>query len=355
MGEVLRRQGRVDEAAASFGRAIACRPSPVVLAGLHRTRALLRATGPRLDASRQADALADLAEAIRFETDPALRAGDHVWRARIFFRANRPSEALAACDRALALAPRDPEAHRVRISALMELKRYDDVLVAADAYLEAGRPIVEIIEIRGLARVARKDHSGAVADFAHALELVPAADRAGRSRLLNERGWAYQYADAPRLALADFKSSLLLDPDQGEALGGRGLARILLGEWREAVADAEAAVRRTPGAGSTSDGARDQQVQALFNAARIHALAVEFAAQDVSRRGERAVTLYRRYRSRAIELLEAALAGTTDPARRAEILADPALRPLRLGPGRGPDNARILSSPARQPSSGGRS
>jgi tetratricopeptide (TPR) repeat protein len=354
MGEVLRRQGRVDEAAASFGRAIDCRQSPVVLAGLHRTRALLRATGPRLDASRQAEALADLAEAIRSEPDPALRAGDHVWRARIFFRASRPLEALGECDQAVKLVPRDTEAHRVRLSALMELKRYDEVLASADAYLATGRPIVEIVEIRGLARVARQDHAGAIADYTRALDLVPATDRDRRSRLLNERGWAYQYADAPRLALADFEESLRLEPRQGEAHGGRGLARIRLGRWREAVADAEAAIRQSKGAGSTSDEACDSEVQALFNAARIHALAVEFAAQEVRQRGERAVTLYRRYRNRASECLDAALARTPDPARRAEILADPALRPLGHGSSRGPDYPRIISIPGDRRSSGDR-
>ena len=35
----------------------------------------------------------------------------------------------------------------------------------------------------------------------------------------------------------------MLDPDQSDALNGRGLARIRLGQWRPAVADAEAAVR----------------------------------------------------------------------------------------------------------------
>jgi tetratricopeptide (TPR) repeat protein len=201
----------------------------------------------------------------------------------------------------------------------------------------------------------QNDHAGAIGDFSRALDLVPAADRARRSRLLNERGWAYQYAEAPLLALADFQESLRLEPEQAEAHGGRGLARILVGHWREAVDDAEAAVRHVQEAGGTaSDEARDLQVQALFNAARIHALAVEFAAREVSRQGERAVTLYRRHRSRAIELLHAALAGTPDSARRAEILADPALRRLRHGSTRSPDTSQVNSSPGRRTPSGGR-
>ena len=110
------------------------------------------------------------------------------------------------------------------------------------------------------------------------------------------------------------------------------------------MADAEAAVLHIPSAGAapTSEEARDIQVQALFNAARIHALAVEFAAREVSRQGERAVALYRSYRSRARELLQDVLERTPDPGRRAEILADPALRSLRLGPSGRPDLSRAL-------------
>ena len=214
----------------------------------------------------------------------------------------------------MALVPDDPEAHRVRISALMDLKRYDEVLASADAYLARGKPVAEILEIRGVAREARRDHAGAIADFHRALELSAGAEPDQRSRLLNRRGWAYHYADAPRLALADFEESLRLNPNQAEAYGGRGLARIRLGEWRLAVADAEAGLRQKPraGADATAEGDREPRIQSLFNAARIYAQAIEFAAQDVTRQGERAVVLYRKYRSRALELLEEALMQVPD-------------------------------------------
>jgi tetratricopeptide (TPR) repeat protein len=214
----------------------------------------------------------------------------------------------------------------------MELKRYDAVLASADAYLARGKPIAEILEIRGLALQAQKNYTAAIADFNRALDLTPGVEPAQRSRLLNRRGWGYQYADAPRLALADFEESLRLEPNQSGAYGGRGLARIRLGEWRPAVSDAEAGVRQARGASTGSAGADAgaAQVQALFNGARIYAQAVEFAARDVSRQGERAVTLYRRYHTRALDLLDEALQREPDPAHRAEILNDPALRPLRL-------------------------
>ena len=81
---------------------------------------------------------------------------------------------------------------------------------------------------------------------------------------------------------------------------------------------------------------RKAKAQALFNAARVYALAVEFAAQDVSRQGERAIALYRNYRSRALDLLDEALKYAPDQDDRDAILNDPALRSIRRGSSRSP-------------------
>ena len=96
------------------------------------------------------------------------------------------------------------------------------------------------------------------------------------------------------------------------------------------MADAEAAVRarrdRSRSAGEDDGGL---PLQAHFNAARIYAQAVEFAAAEVSRQGERAVSLYRAYRTRALDLLQQALK-ETPASDRARFLSDPTLKPLRL-------------------------
>src|SRR5262249_31663347 len=167
-------------------------------------------------------------------------------------------------DAALTLAPEDPEAHRVRVAALVDLKRYDEVLASSNAYLARGKPVAEILEIRGLARVKRRDYAGAIADYKAALELKPEAEPERRSRLSTLRGWAYHFADAPKLALPDFQESLRLEPDQSDAYGGRGLALIRLGQWRPAVSDAEAGIRHVQkSSGSlTAEEGRDLQVHA---------------------------------------------------------------------------------------------
>jgi eukaryotic-like serine/threonine-protein kinase len=335
LAQVYARQGRLEDAAASFGRAIDCRPEPIVLSGLYRSRALLHGFSD-LTADQRKVALRDLEDAIRHEPENAPKARDHVARARLFIGGGQPQEALAACELALALIPDDSEAHRMRISALMELKRYDEVLASADAYIARGEPSPVIFEIRGLAREVRKDFTAAISDFNGALELTPGASPEARTRLLNLRGWAYQFADAPRLALSDFAESLRLNPNQSDALGGRGLARIRLGDWRPAVTDVEAAVRLATAKPPQTVDERQARSQALFNAARVYALAVDFAAGDVSRQGERAIALYRSYRSRALGLLDEALKYAPDKEYRDTILSDRALRSLRRATSRAP-------------------
>jgi tetratricopeptide (TPR) repeat protein len=251
---------------------------------------------------------------------------------------------LAACDAALKLVADHPEAHALRVAALLELGRYDEVLGSCEANLARGKPTVGILEVRGLARVARNNYAGAVSDFSRALELRPGPDTATRTRLHNQRGWTYHFAGAPSLALADFEASLKLTPDQCDALGGRGLARIMLGLWQPAVEDADAVIRIVRTLPSATEQDRHIRSQSLFNSARIYAQAVEFAARTVYREGERAVALYRRYRIRALDLLKEALEHVPDRSRREEILSDPALKPLRLAPSRvpGPSLSRSM-------------
>jgi len=329
LGQLYQQADRLDEAAEELGRAIEWAQDSAARVALHRGRALIYANRRSLRPERRAAALADLDEAIRLNPENSeSKASDHVERARLLFGGGRFEEAIAACAAATAIVPDQPAAQQLRISSAMALKRYPEVLSMCNAFLARNQPTVEVLEIRGLARLARQNYSGAVDDYGQALGMQSARDPETRTRLLNKRGWAYHFADAPRLARDDFEASLKLDKNQSDALAGRGLARVRLGEWRPAIADAEASLRlaawASPAA-SDPEGAR----QAYFNAARIYAQAVEFAAAEVSRDGERAVALYRRYRARSLELLDRALQQVPDSARR-EFLDDPALKPLRL-------------------------
>ena len=330
LAQLYEKQGRLDESSRAFAQAIDRAPDPAVRVALHRSRALLHSARRDATPEQRAAALRDLEEAIRLERgDRSQTASDHVERARLLFAGGQPEAALEACAAAIKLVPAHAGAHQLRISALMALKRFDEVLGSCDIYLAREAPTVEVLEIRGLARVARRDLSGAIADYTRAIELRPDLEPAVKARLLNRRGWAHHFADATRLALDDFEASLKLVADQAEAHSGRGFARVRLGDWKPAVADADAAVRLL-GTMPTGEGAAEARLQVRFNAARIYAQATEFAAAGVGRQGERAVELYRAYRSRALDLLRQALDDVPAP-ERARLLSDPALRPLRLG------------------------
>ena len=327
LAQLQQRRGQLDLASAAFGQAIDRAPEQATKALIHRSRALLHTDRRDATSQQRAAAIHDLEAAIRLEPgDPNLKAGDHVECARLYFADGQHDKALAACGQALALVADLPSAHQLQISALMALKRYDEVVASCDAYLAREQPTIEVLEIRGLARVDRQNYSGAIADYTHAIELKTDLDPETKARLLDHRGWAYHLADAPRLALDDFVESLRLTGDHSEALAGRGLARIRLGDWRAAVADAEASVRL---AKMTSRAPFDPEAlrQAYLNAARIYAQAVEFAASDVSREGERAISRYRSYRSRSLDLLQQVLKQLPE-SDRAKLLSDPALRPL---------------------------
>jgi serine/threonine protein kinase/tetratricopeptide (TPR) repeat protein len=329
LAQLYQRDGLRDDAACEFACAIERTNDPAQRVVLHRSRALLRSSHPGATPEERAAALDDLDQAIRLEPGNRSQiAKDHAERARLFLGGGRFDEALEACNQAARFDPDLASALQLKISTLMALRRYEEVVSSCDAALTRGKPTVEILEIRGLARVARRNHSGAISDYSEALGLRSDLDEQTRVRLLNRRGWAYHFADASRLALDDFDASLSLKPEQSDALGGRGLARIRLGNWTSAVADADAAVRLVKTA-NPRESDREIRVQAYLNAARIYAQAVEFAAEGVGQNGERAVSLYRSYRVRALDLLRQALADVP-AAERAQLLADPALKPLRL-------------------------
>src|SRR5439155_15509783 len=125
----------------------------------------------------------------------------------------RHEDAVAACDTAIRLIPDHPEAHRLRISCLLAQNRFPEVLSSCKSYLAREKPTVEILEMSGLARLAAEDHAGAIDDFTRALGLRPEPSVAARGRLLNRRGWAHQFIDAPRQAPPGLEASHPLEQD----------------------------------------------------------------------------------------------------------------------------------------------
>jgi tetratricopeptide (TPR) repeat protein len=113
--------------------------------------------------------------------------------------------------------------------------------------------------------------------------------------------------EAPKLAALDFQLAIDLDPKNGDAYNGRGFVKATQGQKREAVRDAEEAVRQGPAS-----------AQLLYNASRIYA-----------RCGFE-------YETRALDLLRRALALLPSDERKTfwttNVRKDAAMQSLRRSP-----------------------
>jgi serine/threonine protein kinase/tetratricopeptide (TPR) repeat protein len=295
LANAYRQHGDRDRALAHLDRAVALEPD---LAQPYRLRGRLR-----LERNEPALARPDFERAVALEAPGSpSRADDLVALGRLLLGERRHAEALSSFDRALAGQKDHPSAQRLRGEALFHLGRFREVVEAFDRYLEKGRPLESVYRGRGLARAELGKYPGAIEDFTKALELRQT------SAVLAYRGWAHLVCAAPKLALRDFELAIERDAGNADAYCGRGLILAGEGKRREAVRDAEEAVRRGP-----------RTARLLFNAARIH-------AQCGGGQSER----------RALDLLRQAVAVLPAGQRPAfwatHVRTDAALRSVRLHP-----------------------
>jgi tetratricopeptide (TPR) repeat protein len=156
--------------------------------------------------------------------------------------------------------------------------------------------------------------AGAVEDYTHALQFKRDGD------LLAHRGWAYFFADAWKLAEGDFNEAIHLSRRNKDALVGRGLARVMLGDYRRAAADAEEARGKKP---STPE--------MMHNLACLFAQAAARVKADTAEPQRSALEV--RYGRQAVEALRNTLALLPVEQRLAfwqeKMRPDPALDPIR--------------------------
>jgi tetratricopeptide (TPR) repeat protein len=142
-------------------------------------------------------------------------------------------DALARCDRAIAIAPVSGAAHFSRGCALVGLGRSEEALACFDRVIELA-----------LGRIG----VGAGNDFRvsmQQLERAFAADRDVAGAFYN-RGTILLSLKRYDEACANFSQALALHPGSTDALGNRGIALAELGRYEEALADYEKALRIAP-------------------------------------------------------------------------------------------------------------
>jgi tetratricopeptide (TPR) repeat protein len=310
LARAFRDQNRLSDAAREIVEAVRLRPDlPLV----YRARGQLRLKEGNLDA-----ALRDFQEAIRREpaegSSTAL-ADEYVECGRIRHQQGRFADAVADYDRALQKRTDHAAAHYLRGMSLLKLSRPEEARAAFGECLHVEPDYGDAYRGRGQARVQMGDYAGAVEDYTRAAQLHRDAS------ILTHRGWAYFFTDAYKLAEHDFEDAIRLDREPGDAHVGRGLTRVMRGDHRHAIADAEAVLGRN----------RPDTPEMMHNVACIFALAAARVRADAAEHDRDAVEA--RYRRQAVGALRKAIdmvPASQRPAYwRDRMRPDSALDPIR--------------------------
>jgi tetratricopeptide (TPR) repeat protein len=348
LAQIYQKQQRWDEAKKQLDRALELEPS---LAVLYRLRARLHLERPDNDLDA---ALADYGEAIKLEAptgDRKALAKDYAERGRILHRSQRYQKAVTAYGAALKADPSYANAYLWRAQTQLQLQKYPQAGDSLDQYLkQGGKPTVEVYRLRGYARAQLHQYREAIQDYTQALALQP-----HDPSIQAARGWALLAMGDYLLALPDFEEAIRLNPENGalpaavastvglvsplaqgpalavsalvwgktengDAYNGRGYAHVKLGEYRQAVDDAETALERGP-----------KSSRLLYDAARIYAQAVDKVQADPRQSNRRAMAWA--YQERAVVLIRQSLqllpANERGPFWQKRILLDSALSPIR--------------------------
>jgi tetratricopeptide (TPR) repeat protein len=223
-------QRRLDDALASYNRALALQPDHV--------EALCNRGATLHELKRFDEALASYDRAIAVRPH---HAGALFNRGVALQELKRFDEALASYDRVLALQPHYAEALYNRGMTLHELERFDEALASYDRALALQPKHVGTLRNRGNTLHGLKRFDEALASYDRALALQP--NHAGA---LNNRGNALHALKRFDEALASYNRALTLQPDHAEALRNRGATLHQLKRFDEALTSYDRALALRP-------------------------------------------------------------------------------------------------------------
>ena len=233
-GNTLRKMGRFEEALASHDEAIACDPG---LIDAHYSRA-----GVLMDMERFAEALESCERALMLS--PGFPLG-LMRRGEILNRLGRYTEALEAFDRGLEVPscpkPYFAELHLMSSYALWELQRTEDALAACDRAVAILPDFAEAWSRRGVILRDLGEPVDAIESYDRALRINPrhAQARNNRCVALGVLGRLDEAVDETRRVLE-------LDPGNSAAYNNLGNWLRRLGRLEEAKSALETAMRLAP-------------------------------------------------------------------------------------------------------------
>jgi predicted O-linked N-acetylglucosamine transferase (SPINDLY family) len=152
------------------------------------------------------------------------------------------AEALANCDKAIALKPDFAEAYYNRGNALQEMKRYDEALASYNKSIELKPSYADAYRNRGITLQDLKRYDEALASYSKAIELKPSYADA-----YSNRGITLQDLKRYDEALLNYDKAIALKPDFAEAYYNRGNALQEMKRYDEALASYSKAIEWNPG------------------------------------------------------------------------------------------------------------
>jgi len=215
----LHKLGRLEEALASYDKAIAIRPDPGALYNRGNTLQDLR---------RYEEALTSYDRALAIKPD-YVQAHDN--RGIVLYQLERYEEALASHDRALALNPSYVEAHTNRGNTLRAMGRHEEALTAFDKALAIQPDFVPALYNRGNTLNYLELYAEALFSYGKALAVNP-----HNTSVINNRGNTLRHLNRHEEALAAYEQALAIKPDYVEAINNRGNALRQLNRHQEALA-----------------------------------------------------------------------------------------------------------------------
>ena len=235
LGEVLREQGKPEEAAEQYRHALRLDPNH---AEAHNALGLILKEGQQTE-----PALEHFRRALR--SDP-LSYDAHANSGTIHLQQGKAEEATREFYRALQIEPDSPGVYRSLGVAQAGLGRHRQAVSDFQQAISLKPDDAEAHYNLGLSQTELGRQREAIEAFQEAIGLRPDYAEAHSSL-----GVAYGQAGRLPEAVEAFRQAVRIDPDYGEAYSNLGLVLGQLGQWREAAAALAQVVRIDPGDAET--------------------------------------------------------------------------------------------------------
>ncbi|MBS1866137.1 MAG: tetratricopeptide repeat protein [Acidobacteria bacterium] len=226
LGLVREEQGRLDEAIASFEKALTLKPH------LHGANLFLAVARYKLNQFDQA------LSTVRKETAAYPKdAPAWMWQGVIELAMDRPEEAAAALDKAASLAPDNVDIlyHRGQAHLLVSKNSYQKMF-------EVDPKSWRVRQVLAQANADAERHLDAIAEYQEAIKLAPT-----QPGLHEELGSEFRNAGKPQEAEAAFEKELEIDPHNVLARYKLGVLAIERADGARAKQLIEEALRQKPG------------------------------------------------------------------------------------------------------------